>query len=55
MVVVVVVMEFEVKVSHLHNSCSVAWAMPLALFALVILEKGTHFLWRPARTRILLF
>jgi hypothetical protein len=45
----------HVQGRHFLGRYSVAWATPLVLFALVILEIGFHFLFRSAWTTILLF
>jgi hypothetical protein len=43
------------RASHLLDRCSTVWAIPPALFALVILEVRAHFLPRQTWTTILLF
>jgi hypothetical protein len=50
-----VVLEVELRVSHLLGRCSTTSAMPPALFALVISEIGSHFVPRSDCTVILLF
>jgi hypothetical protein len=50
-----VVLEFECGASHLLGGPSTTWIMPPTLFSLVIGEKGSHFLPRPAWTTIFLF
>jgi hypothetical protein len=40
---VVVVLRFELRASHLLGRSCITWAMPLALFVLVILEIGSRW------------
>jgi hypothetical protein len=47
------VLGFELRASCLLYRYSTSWVMPLALFALVILEIGSHFLPWPTWTMIL--
>jgi hypothetical protein len=41
---------FELRTLHLLGRCSIAWAIPPALFTLIILEMGSCFLPRSAWT-----
>jgi hypothetical protein len=47
-------LEFELRASHLLGRRCTAWATPPALFGLIILKIGSHFLSRPAWIMILL-
>jgi hypothetical protein len=49
------ILGFEFKALHLQGRCSTTWAIPPDLFALDILEIGSCFLPRSARSVILLF
>jgi hypothetical protein len=48
-----VVLQFELRASHLLGRCSTVWPMPPALSALVILKIGSHFLSKLTWTVIL--
>jgi hypothetical protein len=52
--ILLVVVGFKLRASHLLSRHTVTWAMPPALFVLLILETGSHFLSRLALTLIFL-
>jgi hypothetical protein len=55
LLLLLLIMGFESRASHLQGRYSTFWAMLPALFTLVILKIGSYFLPKPTWTVILLF